>query len=454
MKVFYKVRENELSFSSIKDFTSTVSSNVFIGEQDCLTLYTESIEDRLFISSDTECIYISDNLRQISDKKNTLAVNQSALSFYEEFGFLLPPFTQYSDILFVTPYRRFLISSNSISFVNVYPKFPNPVTLNSAIENFFSKVDTQKLDILVSGGIDSSALLGYLNEKGKISKAYMCKMSSLDAESERARRLCSAIGVDFNLIDLDKDLSEVASKFLEESGELISDSISIVMLELFQNISVENAGQPISIVDGQGADSLLNGLPLNKVYQLWNKLHKIRPFVRLFSNIPIFKDKSSSLKRKLYRLSKAVKCLSQTEFHKAIVVALSEVDVNHSDVEPLINRLEELYNQYNDWHFVLRYFYLFDVLPAREMQKYLFASQFNISLITPFLDDALIKSLISTENDKTIVNNTFKFPITEIAMQYWPGEFKSSATSPFQVDYSLGNDDIKGLSILKLYNKN
>lgn len=447
MKVFYKVGGNELSFSSIKEFTTTVSSSVFIGEQDCLTIYTESIGDRLFISSDSECIYISDNLRQISDKKTTSAVNQSSLSFYKEFGFLLPPFTQYSDILFVTPFRRFLISRNSISFVSEYPKFPSTVDLNSAIDVFFSKVDTQKLDILVSGGIDSSALLGYLNEQGKINKAYMCKMSSLDTESERAKRLCRAIGIDFNLIDLDKDLSAVASNFLEESGELISDSISIVMLELFQNISIKNGGKPISIVDGQGADSLLNGLPLNKVYQLWKKFNKIRPFVRFFSNIPIYKDKSTSFKRKLYRFSKAVKCLSQTEFYNAIIIGLSEVDVNHSDIKPLINRLQELYSHYNDWHFVLRYFYLFDVLPAREMQKYLFASKFNISVITPFLDEALIKSLISTENDKTIVNNTFKFPITKMAIQYWPEEFKGSATSPFQVNYSLGDDDIKGLSV-------
>lgn len=451
MKVFYKVGGSELSFSSVEDFTLTINSGVFANKEGLLTVYTESLKDRLFVSYDSEFIYISDNLREIASRKNSLTINESALNFYKEFGFLLPPATQYSDIFFVTPFRRFFISNESISFTNVYPEFSNAVDLKTAIDSFFSKVRAQNFDILVSGGIDSSALLGYLHEKSLISKAYMCKMSSLGAEEERAERLCRSIGVDFNLIDLDKDLTEVAKVFLEESGELISDSISIVMLELFRNVSNGNNGKPIYIVDGQGADSLLNGLPLSKVYQIWRKLGKVRPLISLFSNIPIYKNKSSSFKRKLYRLSKALKCLSQTEFHKSIIIALSEVDTNHSDLGVLTNRLVELNNQYKDWHFVLRYFYLFDLLPAREMQKYLFANRFNITVLAPFLDESLIKSIISTENSKTIFNGDFKFPITKMAKDYWPGEFMNSATSPFQVNYSLGNDDAKGLSISMFY---
>ncbi|MFM4841663.1 asparagine synthase-related protein [Aeromonas veronii] len=450
MKVFYKVCDTELSFPCIQDFVSTISSSIYTVNNDLLTLCTCSINDRLFLASDSDYIYITDNLRYIVDKIDSALINQPAVDFYQEFGFLLPPYTQYSNIFLVTPYKKFTVSCNSVSFVAVYPQFQASIELKSAIDEFFSKVDNKKLDILVSGGIDSSALLGYLVEKSSINQAYMCKMSSLSSESERANRLCSTKGINFNLIDLDRDLSDVALKFINESGELISDSISIVMIELFQTISRINNGKEIFLVDGQGADSLLNGLPLNKIYHLWSKLHKLRPFLSLFAKFPIYKDKSSSFKRMFYRFSKALKCLSQSEFHNAIVFALSEVDDNKSDVDLLVKRLVEINQHYNDWHFTLRHFYLFDVLPAREMQKYLFAKTFNIKVIAPFLDTELINCVFGAKNETNIVNGVFKYPIAEIAMNYWPGEFESSATSPFQVNYSLGNQNIKTLSIRQL----
>ncbi|MFQ2807157.1 asparagine synthase-related protein [Aeromonas caviae] len=447
MNVFYKVCGTELSFPCIQDFVSTINSSIYTINNDVLTLCTSSINDRLFLASDSDCIYITDNLRCILDKIESAVINQRAVDFYQEFGFLLPPYTQYENIFLVTPFKKFSVSCNSVNFDSVYPKFPSAVELKSALDGFFNKITNKNLDILVSGGIDSSALLGYLYEKGSINQAYMCKMSSLSSESERANRLCISKGVNFNLIDLDKDLSAVALKFLNETGELISDSISIVMIELFQQISKNNNGKDIFLVDGQGADSLLNGLPLNKVFHLWGKLDKLRPLLSLFAKIPIYKDKSSSFKRKLYRFSKALKCLSQTEFHNAIVIALSEVDENKSDVVHLVKRLVEINQHYNDWHFSLRHFYLFDVLPAREMQKYLFAKNFNIKIIAPFLDAELINCVFGAKNETNIVNGVFKHPITEIAMNYWPGEFESSATSPFQVNYYLGDQDIKSLSL-------
>lgn len=453
MKVFYKVCNTELSFQCIQDFVRTVSSNIYSIKNGVLTLCTSSIKDRLFLASDTDWIYITDNLRCIVDKIESLRINQQAIEFYQEFGFLLPPYTQYLNIFLVTPYKQFTVSCNSVTYVAAYPQFPPAIELNSAIDDFFSKVDNKSLDILVSGGIDSSALLGYLFENGYVKQAYMCKMSSLSSESERAERLCSSKGINFNLIDLDKDLSDVALKFINETGELISDSISIVMIELFHAISSKNNGEEVFLIDGQGADSLLNGLPLNKIYHLWLKLDKLRPLLSLFSTFPIYKDKSSSFKRKLYRFSKALKCLAQRDFHKAIIFALSEVDDNKADLSHLVNRLVEINQHFNDWHFSLRFFYLFDVLPAREMQKYLFAKSFNITLLAPFLDRELILSIFSTKNEVNIVNDVFKYPITKMAMQYWPGEFDTSATSPFQVNYSLGDQSIKSLSVANIHIK-
>ncbi|MCD9546753.1 hypothetical protein GLP24_18115 [Photobacterium carnosum] len=455
MKVIFYKKKKELKFNCISDLVISNISSIFNIEMSRLIINSQSILDRFFITISDDVLYISDNLSYISKRVNCI-VDEKSISFYKKYGYIHPPFTQYENIYMLTPHRRFFITENNISFEDIYPDFErtDDYFLDGVINKYFLDIDDKK-DILVSGGIDSSALLGIINSKGGIHRAHMCQMSSMMDEVNKAKSMCDSISVDFNLINLDVNLSESAKEFICYSGELISDPISIVMLEMFKNISHVNNQETVNLIDGQGADSLLNGLPLNKVFSYWSKLSTFRVLLSPLSKIGIYNKKNSSFGRKIYRLSKGLKCLAQPSFGKSILIALAESDnASSSGSEYLESRIQSLFEYYKDWHFVLRFLYLFDILPAREMQKYLFASKYNIEIIAPFLNTNIINDTIGLDNKFTIKDGVFKFPITAMAKKYWPDYFKTSATSPFQVNYSLGNDDIKTLSISTLFNNN
>ncbi|TMP13896.1 hypothetical protein CWC04_17975 [Pseudoalteromonas sp. S2893] len=441
------------SFSLFKGWAEKSLGLNFIGND--ISFFSVSLATRLFIFKFDDVLYVSDSLAGVTDYLKNSEELPDSVGFYKKFGFILPPFTQYSGVYITAPYIRFDISEIGIKYSSYYPSIDSLATnstpsLEQELSAFFSKLDPSiKLDILVSGGIDSSALLGFVNDKFTLSKSIMCQMTSLPKEGIIANELCDSIRIPFESHNLDTDLSNRASEFIDETGEYISDSISLVFPELFDRISEPH--QAKYLIDGQGADSLLNGLPLDKVYTLWTRLSWAKYLFYPLSKLPIYKDKSSPLKRKLYRFSKAIKCLTQLDFRNSILCAMTEDESITTDHEKyFLSELEDLHNKYQDWHLVLRVVYLFRVLPAREMQKYLLAKKYNINIVAPFLDDDLINAYLFTPNSETIKKGIYKYPITILAQRYWPGYFETSKTSPFQINYRLGLNDIKSFSIEKI----
>lgn len=456
MKFCVSKDKKKITFENFDLFKSWAKKSLglkFIGND--ASFFSASLSTRLFIFKLDDVLYIADSLAGAREYLIKAKELSASISFYQKFGFILPPYTQYSGVYMTAPFIRFDINEKEIKFRSYYPNRDGCVgkkapVLEQELYAFFSKLESgTELDILVSGGIDSSALLGFVNDKFALSKSIMCKMTSLPKEGVIANKLSESINILFESHNLDTDLSNRASEFIDETGEYISDSISLVFPELFDRIN--DPKQTKNLIDGQGADSLLNGLPLDKIYTLWAKLSWCRYILYPLSLLPIYKDKSTPLKRKLYRISKAIKCLTQLDFRYSILCAMTEnesITTNHE--EYFLSELTELYNQYQDWHLVLRMVYLFRVLPAREMQKYLLAKKYNINIVAPFLDDDLINSYLFTANSETVKNGVYKYPITKLAQHYWPGYFETSKTSPFQINYRLGLNDIKSFSIEKI----
>ncbi|MDH5905128.1 asparagine synthase-related protein [Vibrio splendidus] len=430
---------------NLDDLSVGTVSIVF--ELDSIVINTTSLQDRLFIAVEDDVLFISDKLRFISDSmQGNLNVSNESLQFYRKFGFILPPFTQYEDIYLLTPYRAFTVKSNKITFENEHPEFEPTINLPDVLSTYFCHTK-DKCDILVSGGIDSSALLGFLSEKKSIHQAYMCNMSSFSEESVKAQSMCNKAKVEFNLIDLDIDMTQHATRFIKETGELISDPVSIVMMNMLEIIG----GSSVSftrLVDGQGADSLLGGLPLNKVLAVRKRLGVFRGGFSFLRHIKVKENRVGFFNRKIYRLTKGIKAIFQPDFSMSIISAITEDDKIklESDLN-LKNRLQEIYEHFNSWEKTLKFFYLFDVLPAREMQKYLYSKENEIDIVAPFLHEDVINKLFNMTDDQLIRDGLFKYPITIMAKNYWPGYFKDSSTSPFQVDYTLKNCSIKDISV-------
>lgn len=96
--------------------------------------------------------------------------------------------------------------------------------------------EDNSLNLLVSGGIDSTCLLGLLHRENKVCNPILCKMDSLPVDGIVADTLANIINVPFSIYDLDKDLTNRGDEFLSEKGELISDSIALVFPELFKSL--------------------------------------------------------------------------------------------------------------------------------------------------------------------------------------------------------------------------
>ncbi|MFA0203970.1 asparagine synthase-related protein [Vibrio breoganii] len=410
------------------------------------------IENRFFCAMINNTLYISDKLAWLSEKF-ILTHNKKAIDFYDKFGFIVPPYTQYSDVFILTPLVLFTVSNHKLTWKDLPPvknEHSAPeVKLESIFDKYFSvdKSKNRKLDILVSGGIDSSALLGYLSQNNMAASAHMLKMSSLPGENNSANAMCNEISLHLNLVDLDKDLSSSADYLLSHTGELISDPIAIPLSDFFISMKENSSKETLIIVDGQGADSLLNGLPANKVFEAWKKVRFFRYLLAPLSYIPIYTNKTSLLKRKIYRFTKAMKSITQLDFACALIVILTENDELDCDLEfELLGRLRKLNKAYDDWHMTIRVFYMYLVLPAREMQKYSLAKSENIIIRAPFLSRDVVEELIFSDNNKLIKDGFYKYPITKLAQEYWPGRFRTSSTSPFQVNYDLSGANAKNYS--------
>ncbi|TEW55738.1 hypothetical protein E2R68_05015 [Psychromonas sp. RZ22] len=456
MKVVINLNLKITNYECIEDFLSDSHLSDFFKVNDgVISILFTSLQHRFFMLFKDKTLIISDSLIFLS-ANYMVKTSEDANSFYSKFGFIFPPFTQYEDVYLIAPYIEFTISDDNLSFKNKLPERErenDEIKLENVLNDYFNAFENNSLNVLVSGGIDSSALLGLLNENKRVGSTFMCKMSSLPAEGELAAELSDSASIPFRLIDLDLDLSDRADEFVSETGEYIADSIALVFPELFSSLNCTKKDN-LYLVDGQGADSLLNGLPLNKIYNFWNKLHLLRPLLKPLSWVPIYKDKSTPFKRKAYRITKAVNCLAQSDFRISILTAMIEKEGMPSKIESyFLDELEKFYRHFNDWHLVIRFLYMFRVLPAREMQKYLFAKKYNITMVAPFLEPKVIQTLLFMSNESSIKDGLYKYPITKLAQKYWPGHFEKSKTSPFQVNYSVGCGDLKNYS-LKFFSEN
>lgn len=445
--IFYN--EVELSFLDVEMAISTFDKmGVFY--QDGI-VRVENYNTKYFIIHLDDKVVVSESIHYILEKYSCVN-NQECQSFYRRFGFILPPYTFYDRILTLTPYIGISLKSRHESFKFYFPEKNDnfkQLGFEGIIEEYFDRNKGDK-EILVSGGIDSSALLGFLGRKNEIVKAHMINMKSMPYESGKAQSMCDSLSLPLELHTISGDLTNLAEVFLKDVKEPISDQVALPLMKLFSIVT--NPNKKIKLVDGQGADSLLCGLPINKIFDIWVKTRKFRRALNFLSFFPITKDKSTPFKRNIYRVTKSLKCISESDFSKVFIIVLVEDNAvlpGELDDE-FRRRIVSIYERLGCWHSTIKYIYMFNILPVREMQKYSFSEDFNIEIQAPFLDRQVINSLFYTSSDNMIVRGKYKYPISILAESYWPEHFKSSATSPFQVEYFVKGDSLKELSINNL----
>ena len=352
-------------------------------------------------------------------------------------------------------------STGELNFKVLYPvdskvSFGNDKEFETELENdlfqILNEVDEHKsYAVLFSGGVDSSVLLTLANELGKVKSAINCFMPSMSNETSKAFQMCSSKGIEMQKIIIDTDLTAIAESFVEEFSEPVSDSISMVIPEILDKSDI-SPGQ--LVLDGQGADSLFSGLPHDKVADLYS-IKILRAIFRPFAFVPVYQNKESSIGRLIYRITKVIKCMSHNNASNMLVESLVEHhNVKLSDSNEVMVHLKKdlavLSSRFEDFHMVIRYIFMFKILFAREMQKYLLSEKNGFEFSLPFLQNDFIAKYFYAPPCLSISKPQYKLPLLNLAKKYWPDFFNTSKTSPFQVEFTVEDTNIKDFSRKKL----
>lgn len=416
-------------------------------------IYNEDIRKRLYICFLGQSVIITDNIAEIK-KETGLTVSKNAKEFYQRYGFINPPFTLYDNVYLLAPYIGIFLS-DTFKCVTRYPKVirleGSTTELQRKIQNDIKdnlRKEKGKFQVLFSGGLDSSLLLGIAHELGMTTTAVNCFMSSMPEESIRAQKMCESKNIPFRVVRVNDDLTVVARKFIDYTAEPIADKIALVIPAIFTEQEEERKE---TILDGQGADSLLSGLPHDRLYDFYTKkgYHLLGQCLGWF---PVWKNKKNPLGRCLYRITKSLNCLGAANPVAMIIRSLVENETellspdNH--VQKWLNKeLNSLYNHLGDFHLVIRYFFMFRMLPAREMQKYTLAESFGYRFNLPFLEKNFVTKYFYLLPSNSIKSGVYKYPIVTAAKKYWPEFFRDSRTSPFQVDFKTSGETITEFSL-------
>jgi hypothetical protein len=409
------------------------------------------LRNRIYFKLEGKEIILSNSLKGLIKDVNQIDINQDIIDNYKKAGFIPSPYTFIRNIFCIPFYSGIKINNKIFLLKKFYPKKSDPFVLQEEFESYMREQIIANSDentaLFFSGGSDSLFIFYNLIKERKICiKNIIVKMKGIEKEFHKAKDISNHFHVATIILEeFSSDFKENINKFIENQYEPIQDPIVPVYMELVSKSSVK--GHKVYF-DGQGADSLLMGLPHNLLVNLYNPF--LKNVFKLMSYFFITKAKpNSKFKRVYYRMGKVVNALSKDDW---ISCFLCSIDIDYSDklFSELYSNIENNYKYFKCRHKSIALFFIVKILDSREMQKYRCLSS-DIKIILPFLEKDLIDRVFSTNTNFFIDKLFKKKPIYKFINKH---TFKVSnfKTSPFFVDYTIDGEDktIYDYSINKL----
>lgn len=402
-------------------------------------IYNYNFFNKIYYLENSKDVYFTDNLKNIS-KICQLEIDEEVEFYYKNTGLIIPPFTIYKNIYRISPYTMFRIENNRIIIKDIFPKSGknklDEERFEQIIERSLYKLkNTSKNIITLSGGADSSLLTAISYKNNINAKTITCLMDGLEQEYNKAKKISDQFNY-FNIkyIPDNKKLNSIVQYYISNSFEPVFDSIYPVMTNMLENMEYVN------ILDGQGADSILMGLPHNRLVGVYKNYMKFfRPLGRVFEKFAI--NKGSKLGRYVFRIQKALSSLAHTDVYECLLSSLNFPIIKDSNYYMFVyKKLTEINEHYKDIHKMVSYFFTFKIISIREMQKYESLISNKKNVILPFLEDAMINYIFSLDTSELIDKYNIKKPIYDLIDKYLPGIIKRNQTSPFFVKYKHNHD--------------
>lgn len=406
-------------------------------------VYFTVIGDDICLASSLEKIIL---LREESG--NSVSICDVLARSYLLSGLVIPPFTIYKDIYRMPVYSQFTESNGSFklkfdaSFLDADP-FYNEAdifeNLRKIIKADLKKEEPSNIVCTLSGGADSAVLLSLLVADSPTEKidALCCEMPGLKEEVDKAAdiaKICDVNFVKYRPISINP--ATVIDDYAREYKNLVFDPVVPVISTMLLNYTKKNKlheNVRICLVEGQGADTILFGLPhafTLAVYRLG-----LSPLFRILSRaLPEPNDDIRGRSRTFYRIIKSIHLLSAKTWQESILHSLDLNQLKGTDYYSCyVEMIDHYFMVTKDRQKALVLFFL-QVISTREMQKYQMLGK-NIIPILPFLDQEFVARCLASRTDMFFRFPFRKIPIFRKVKILYGDIFKSRKTFPFVVEY-------------------
>jgi asparagine synthetase B (glutamine-hydrolysing) len=401
------------------------------------------INDNIYLSSSLKGVM---EFREKQGKVNIIC--EQLAECYLDSGLVTPPFTIFKGIYKMPAFSKFVGSDNSFaldfdtSFLDATP-FLNEADIFDHLRDIIKRdLKYEKPNHIVctlSGGADSAVLLSLLVAESPLEKidALCCEMPGLRGESDKAAAIAQMCDINFvKYTPKSINPATVIESYARGYKNLVFDSVVPVISTMLRDYSQKyqsHKNSKICLVEGQGADTVLVGLPhafTLAIYRLG-----LAPLFRILSIIlPNPSDDIRRRSRTLYRVVKSVHLLSAITWQESILHALDLHKLKGTDYYLCY---QEMIDQYfmvtKDRQKALVLFFL-QIISTRELQKYQMLGK-GVIPILPFMDQKFVARCVVTRSSMFFRFPYRKIPIFNKARELFGDIFNSRKTFPFVVQY-------------------
>ena len=387
-------------------------------------------------------------LFEISDLKKKIR-KESVLEYFA-FGKIHSPYTMFEGIYKLPSACYGMVSGNKFSINKYWTPYKDRYDFSSIntekdyeerlFELFresvsYRLVSDVPVGIFLSGGVDSTGILGMINHLGKSKDVftYSAGFENQGNYDERvfAKRASEYYGTNHFEITIKKeDLIGSLPEILKNIDEPISDS-TIIPIYFLSELARKNGS--IVILNGDGADELFAGyskwIEYNSYLKYWKLINSSPDFLKSFIGFTASLITGGKRKQVIYDIVNRAKM--KTQFYIGDTGALKGTSLFYNIINPEIyNIFNSGYSEFNEIKKSDDYTEWMSYWGLKSMVENIFLYRADrmgmansIEIRVPYIDHKMVEFGMQMPQDLKYKNNTGKYILKKSLERIVPNEF-------------------------------
>jgi len=324
--------------------------------------------------------------------------------------------TVFSDIKKLPPSSYGIFSKGELKIFNYWSlpnlneeKDPDLNQLDEILEKSIEKrlISDVPVGVLLSGGLDSSAIVSYMSRKVDKVKTFSVGFTEGLDESKYSRLVSEHFGTDHKEIMLDRDILSYLPQVVYHMDEPISDPAALPTYVLSEEIS-----KHVKVaLSGEGGDEIFGGYDTINRLSLLNKINKIpRPISYTISQtLKLMSSLNKYPKKQIYNFGSSLLSSKNLEeaYKKLYYFPFNEQEIKEYTGDDVSNILDSYLQK--DLYKTSINFYFKEWLPNDLLMKVDKTSMAHgLEVRTPFLDKDLIAYMFNIKREYKINKKLFR----------------------------------------------